>query len=94
MSFEVFPIPFMFSSKVTAEELRQSFIDTNTVSISQLADMWSKEDVYRHPEEAFLQPFNDLPDREKYVSFMSRPRVSLDQKCSTKQNGVMVFKSM
>ena len=79
MSFEVFPIPFMFSSKVTAEELRQSFIDTNTVSVSQLADIWSKEDVYCHPEEAFLQPFNDLPDREKYVSFMSRPCVSLDQ---------------
>lgn len=79
MSFEVFPIPFMFSSKVTGEELDQSFLNTNNISIFQLADIWSEEDVYCHPEEAFLQPFNDLPDREMYVSFMSRPRVSLDE---------------
>jgi len=69
----------MFSSKVTGEELDQSFLNTNNISIFQLADIWSKEDVYCHPKEAFLRPFNDLPDREMYVSFMSRPRVSLDE---------------
>ena len=69
----------MFSSKVTGEELDQSFLNTNNISIFQLADIWSEEDVYCHPEEAFLRPFNDLPDREMYVSFMSRPRVSLDE---------------
>ena len=79
MSFGVFPIPFMFSSKVTGEELHQSFLNTINVSIFQIAEIWSEEDVYCPPEEAFLQPFNDLPDGNKYVSFMSRPRVSLDQ---------------
>jgi len=80
MDFDVFPIPFMFSSKVTAEELHKSFINTDTVSVEQLAEGWSKEDFYCTPEEAFKwRPFDDLPDGKKFVSFMSRPRVSLDE---------------
>jgi hypothetical protein len=79
MSFETFPIPFMFSSKVTGEELHQSFLDTNNLSVFQLAEIWSEEDKYCTPEEASLPPFDDLPDRDKFVSFMSSPGVHLDK---------------
>ena len=70
---------FMFSSIVTAEELRKSFINTNATSVEQLAEIWSEENYECAPEEAFKwQPFDDLPDGKKYVSFLSRPRVRLD----------------
>lgn len=79
MRFEEFPIPFMFSSKVTAEELDQSFLDTRVVSIFQMAEGWSDEDMYCTPAEAYRwRPFDELPDGNKYVSFLSRPRVPLD----------------
>ena len=70
---------FIFSSIVTAEELRESFINTNFISVEQLAEIWSKEDFECTPVEAFKwRPFDDLPDGKKYVSFLSRPRVRLD----------------
>jgi hypothetical protein len=79
MNFRVFPIPFMFSSKVTAEELDQSFLNTNTVSVFRLAEGLPEEDVYCTPAEAYgWPPFDESPDGNKYVSFMSRPSVPLD----------------
>jgi hypothetical protein len=69
----------MFSSKVTAEELDQSFLNTNTVSVFALAERWSEEDMNCTPEEAYgWRPFDQLPDGNKYVPFLSRPRVPLD----------------
>ena len=80
MSFETFPIPFMFSSKVTGEELLDSFLDTSTVSVFQMAEGWSDEDMYCTPEEASSwRPWNELgQDGDKYVSLLSCPRVPLD----------------
>lgn len=72
--------PFIFSSRVTAEELHESFINTNNVNFTKFAEMLSEEDYECTPQEALKrQPFNYISDGKKYVSFMSRPRVHLDE---------------
>ena len=78
MDFKRFPIPFTFSSEVTATELRESFIDTNNANIEELVEVVSKLAEF-FPEKALeRRPFSYLPDGKKYVSFLSRPRVRLD----------------
>lgn len=73
------PIQFEFSSKVTGEELHDSFIDTSATSIFQLAEILSENDFFGSLEEAkknFI--LNDLPNNSKILSFLSHLRVSLD----------------
>ncbi len=76
MDFKEFPIPFVFYPQVTAEELRESFLNINTANIEQLAEVLSEEIFEHTPEKAFKRrPFSYFPDGKKYVSFMSRPQI-------------------
>lgn len=76
MDFKRFPIPFTFSSEITAEELHESFIDTNNANIEELVEVISGLAEF-FPEKALeRRPFSYLPDGKKYVSFMSRPEIS------------------
>ena len=80
MGYKDFPTPFIFASKVTAEELHESFINTNNANFTKLAEILSEEDYECTPHEALKrQPFNYIPGGKKYVSFMSRPQVHLDE---------------
>jgi hypothetical protein len=75
MDFKRFPIPFTFSSEVTATELRESFIDTRNANIDELVEVVSDLAEF-FPEKALeRRPFSYLPDGKKYVSFMSRPEL-------------------
>ena len=74
-----FPIRFTFSSEVTHEELANSFIDTSTTSIDQLAEVWTERAFDGTPEEANKQfGFDEWTNGLEYLSFLSRPFEKLD----------------
>jgi hypothetical protein len=74
-----FPIPFIFSSVVLAEELDESFIDTSSLNVNVFADIWSEADFSASPEEAEIRlQFSDLQNGINYLSFLSSPISTLD----------------
>ena len=80
MDHQELPSSFIFSSKVTAKELHESFINTNNVNFTKLTEVLSEKDYECTPNEALKrQPFNYISDGKKYVSFLSRPRTELDE---------------
>ena len=71
---------FIFSSVVMAEELDESFIDTSNLNTKVFADIWSEADFSASPEEAETRlQFGELQNGIKFLSFLSNPRVTLDE---------------